>query len=61
MLKQEDQPVIYPDLFGIAFRSILSLFRALLEGEKIGLQDVHRKVIQPQRERIIGTVLKSIH
>lgn len=36
------------------------LFRALLEGERVGLQDAQRRVNQHQRERIIGIGLTSI-
>lgn len=39
---------------------VSSLFRALLEGERVGLQDAQRRVNQHQRERIIGSVLTSI-
>lgn len=40
---------------------VFSLFRALLEGERVGLQDAQRRTSQHQRERIIGTDLTSIN
>lgn len=56
--------MIYNDLFAVVFKRyfVLSpvLFRALLEGERGGLQDAHRRANQHQRERVIGTVFTSI-
>lgn len=39
---------------------ILCLCRALLEGERVGLQDAQRRMNQHQRERVIGTVAPEI-
>lgn len=38
----------------------LFFFRALLEGERGGVQDAQRRVNQQQRERVIGTFLKHV-
>lgn len=35
-----------------------SLFRALLEGERMALQDANRRVTQQPRERVIGMIFK---
>lgn len=37
------------------------LFRALLEGDRMALQDTNRRMTQPQRERVIGRTLKYKH
>nr|XP_046250351.1 synemin [Scatophagus argus] len=37
----------------------VAAYRALLEGERVGLQDAHRKVTQHQRERIIDIRLPA--
>lgn len=34
------------------------LFRALLEGERMALQDANRRMTQQQRERVIGRTFK---
>lgn len=39
---------------------IFFLSRALLEGERVGLQDAQRRMNQHQRERVIGTFLKYV-
>lgn len=38
---------------------LFSLFRALLEGERMALQDANRRMTQQPRERVIGTILQS--
>lgn len=48
--------MIYNYLFHV-FCLVSCLFRALLEGERVSLQDAHRRVNQHQRERVIGNVL----
>lgn len=53
------QTVIYIDICPcLQMYFVCCLFRALLEGERVGLPDAHRRATQHQRERIIGTVLK---
>lgn len=43
------------------FLSSSRLFRALLEGERRGLQDTNGRMTQQQRERVIGTAPKYIN
>lgn len=50
-----------PTYFVKVFCLVSCVFRALLEGERLGLQDAHRRVNQHQRERIIGTFLNCIN
>ena len=47
--------------FVYVFCLVSCLFRALLEGERVGMQDANRRVNRHQRERIIGTVLNNIN
>ena len=36
-------------------------FRALLEGERVVLQDANRRMGEHQRERVIGTLNKNVY
>lgn len=64
MLRKEDNQrfiMTYLPLSSNVFCLVSCLLRALLEGERVRLPDAHRRVTQHQRERIIGTVFKSIY
>lgn len=48
------------DARALVFKGVIvllsCLFRALLEGERMGLQDANRRMNPQQRERVIGKV-----